>query len=212
MLKCQTMGVKCPAFAHAGVFEATDETLQSFFPDLRACAACMSQTPPKRSDLQDDLFQVGAVVLIEKGPQFNPRHESGASFRSFIRVRICGALTDAKKREVKQSLREVAMSYAPVDAISASHPASVFEYPDPQGDFEDRLATDLSFTDALPDILKSLTPRERQVFSFLRQEWQHHEIAETLNLSKGRVSQVVKQIHVKLATAGERLDFNVSGG
>lgn len=214
MLKCQSIGMKCPSYNHEGIFKADDETLKSFFPDLSACATCMSKTPPKRMDLEDDLFQVGALTLIDKGPQFNPAHESGASFRSFIRVRICGALMDAKKREIKLSHREVPTAYVPVNQMSENqmsetHTASVLQYPDPQADFEDRLAADLSFREVLPHLLKLLTPGERKVFSYLREDWQHHEIAETLNLSKGRVSQVVKQIHVKMITAGKRLDLNV---
>ena len=208
MLKCQSIGVKCPPYNHEGIFEANDETLKSFFPDLSACAVCMSQTSPKRLDLEDDLFQVGALTLIDKGPQFNPAHESGASFRSFIRVRICGALMDAKKREVKLSCREVPTAYVPVNQRSETHTASVLQFPDPQADFEDRLAADLSFTEVLPQLLKRLTPGERKVFSYLCQDWQHHEIAQTLNLSKGRVSQLVKQIRVKMTTAGKRLDLN----
>lgn len=209
-LKCQSSGVRCPAYEHHGVFEADDETVRSFFPDLKYCAGCIGKTPPKRSDFEDDLFQVAAFVLIDQGPKFDPAHKSGASFRSFIRVRICGTLMDAKKREVKQSLREVPMSYAPINAPwDSEDPASVWQIPDPDAAFEDRLAADLSIAEALPELLKMLTPGERKVFGFLRQAWQNHEIAEAMNLSKGRVSQLVKQVHVKVTTAGERFGLSI---
>lgn len=209
-LKCQSSGVRCPTYEHQGVFAADTETVKSFFPDLHHCAACMSQTPPKRLDLKDDLFQVAALTLIDTGPKFDPSHESGASFRSFIRVRICGTLMDAKQREVKQSQREVPMSYAPVPASwDCEGPTAVLEVADPRAAFEDRLAEDLSIAAILPMLLKCLTPRERDVLTYLRQEWQHHEIADVLNLSKGRVSQLVGQIRSKVATVRQRIDFNV---
>lgn len=207
-LKCQSIGVKCPSYDHQGFFKADNDTVKSFFPDLSHCATCMSQTPPKRADLEEDLFQVAALTLIDKGPRFNPGHESGASFRSFIRVRICGALMDAKKREIKQSLREVPTSYVPVNETWETAAGSVLQFPDPQADFEDRLAEDLSFVSALPDVLKILTPGEQKVFSYLREDWQNHEIASVLNLSKGRVSQLVKQVIKKLTTAGQRLGLH----
>lgn len=207
-LKCQSMGVKCPPYEHQGLFEADNDTVKSFFPDLSHCATCMSQTPPKRPDLEEDLFQVAALTLIDKGPRFNPGHESGASFRSFIRVRICGALMDAKKREIKQGLREVPTSYVPVNERWETAVGSVLQFPDPQADFEDRLVEDLSFASALPDILKILTPGEQKVFTYLREGWQNHEIAGVLNLSKGRVSQLIKQVTEKLTNAGQRLGLN----
>ena len=209
-LKCQSSGVKCPAYEHQGHFEADNNTVKSFFPDLKYCATCMSQTPPKRLDLTDDLFQVAALVLIDKGPKFDPLHKSGASFRSFIRVRICGTLMDAKNREIRQSLREVPMSYAPAnEPCDSEAPASVLQVPDPQAAFEDRLADELSFASALPKLLNMLTPKEREIFTYLREDWQNHEIADVLNLSKGRVSQLVKQVNMKLITVGQRLDLNV---
>ena len=209
-LKCQSSGVRCPPYEHQGFFEADNDTVKSFFPDLTYCATCMSKTPPKRLDLEDDLFQVAALALIDKGPKFDPSHESGASFRSFIRVHICGTLMDAKKQEIRQSLREVPMSHAPVNETwDADDPVSVLQVPDPQAEFEDRLVEALSFTSALPEILKMLTPSERKVFTYLRDEWQNHEIAEALNLSKGRVSQLVKQVNVKLTAVGQRLGLNV---
>ncbi len=207
-LKCQSMGVKCPSYEHQGLFEADNDTIKSFFSDLSHCATCMSQAPPKRPDLEEDMFQVAALTLIDKGPRFNPGHESGASFRSFIRVRICGALMDAKKREIKQSLREVPTSYVPVNETREPAAGSVLQFPDPQADFEDRLAEDLSFASALPDILKILTPGEQKVFIYLREGWQNHEIASVLNVSKGRVSQLVKQVIEKLTTTGQRLGLN----
>ena len=215
-LKCQLIGVKCPPYKHHGIFRPDNETVKSFLPDLTYCAACIANTPPKRPDLHDDLLQVAALTLIDKGPAFDPDHKSGANFRSFIRVRICGALMDVKKKEVKHCLQEIPTSneewYADrewdVDEITnaAREPKqiSLLQFPDPQAEFESRLIRDISFAAALPEFLKILTPRERKVFTYLREDRQNHEIARMLNISKSRVSQLVKQITSKLTTAAQR--------
>lgn len=215
-LKCQSMGVKCPSYKHHGIFRPDNETVKSFLPDLAYCAACIANTPPQRADLHDDLLQVAALTLIDKGPTFDPDHKSGANFRSFIRVRICGALMDVKKKEVKHRLQEIPTSNEEwytdkewtADEITnaARDPkhTSLLQFPDPHAEFESGVIRDISFAAVLPELLKMLTPRERTVFTYLREDRQNHEIARMLKLSKSRVSQLVKQITSKLTNAAQR--------
>jgi len=206
-LRCQLRGVKCPPYKHQGIFLPDNETVKSFLPDLKYCAACIANAAPRRSDLREDLFQVASLTLIDKGPTFNPGHESGANFRSFIRVRICGALMDAKEREVRHSTREVSMPDEEWDPHEMSDSADETEieflcqFPDPHAEFENRLIRDISFASVLPKLLKILTPRERKIFIYLRENRQNHEIAKVLNISKSRVSQLVAQVTLKLTNA-----------
>jgi len=206
-LRCQLRGVKCPPYKHQGIFLPDNETVKSFLPDLKHCAACIANAAPRRSDLREDLFQVASLTLIDKGPTFNPGHESGANFRSFIRVRICGALMDAKEREVRHSTREVSMPDEEWDPHEMSDSADETEieflcqFPDPHAEFENRLIRDISFASVLPKLLKILTPRERKIFIYLRENRQNHEIAKVLNISKSRVSQLVAQVTLKLTNA-----------
>lgn len=206
-LRCQLTGVKCPPYKHQGVFLPDNETVKSFLPDLTYCATCIANATPRRNDLREDLLQVASLTLIDKGPTFNPEHESGANFRSFIRVRICGALMDAKEREVRHSTREVSLpdeEWNPQETLdSADEPEikSMWQFPDPHAEFENRLVRDISFASALPELLKILTPRERKVFTYLRENQQNHEIAKVLNISKSRVSQLVAQVTLKLTNA-----------
>jgi len=163
-LKCQLAGIKCPPYKHKGVFYPDDDTVKSLLPDLEHCAACMAYTPPQRPDLRDDLLQVASLTLVEKGPAFNPTHESGANFRSFIRVRICGALTNAKEREVRYSDRETLESDEEWDTDKTSEASRnpkiglLLEVPDPYVEFEDELVRNISFASALPELLQTLTP------------------------------------------------------
>lgn len=210
-LRYQLTGIKCPPYKHQGVFQANNETVKCFLPDLMHCAMCIANAAPQRTDLQDDLLQVASLTLIDKGPAFNPDHKSGANFRSFIRVRICGALMDAKKREVRHSIREVPLPdeewslYDTLDAEDDPVRESLSQFPDPHAEFENKLLQDISFASVLPELLKTLTPRERKVFGYLRENQQNHEIATVLNISKSRVSQLVTQVTLKLKTAAQRL-------
>lgn len=209
-LRCQLTGVKCPPYKHQGIFLPDNKTVKSFLPDLTYCAACIANAAPQRNDLREDLLQVASLTLIDKGPTFDPEHESGANFRSFIRVRICGALMDAKKREVRHSTREVSMPdeewnpHKTSDSADEPEIKSLWQFSDPHAEFENRLVRDISFASVLPELLKVLTPRERKVFIYLRKNRQNHEIAKALNVSKSRVSQLVAQVTLKLTNAARR--------
>ena len=210
-LRCQLRGIKCPPYKHEGIFQPDDEAVKSLLPDLTYCAACIANAAPQCSALHDDLLQVAALTLIDKGPKFEPEHESGASFRSFIRVRICGALMDEKKKEERHNVCEVLVSDEACDDHGTSNAArdpksgSLLEFPDPHAEFETELVQNISFASALPKLLKTLTPREREVFAYLCENQQNCKIAEILNLSAPRVSQLVTQVTQKLRKAGQRL-------
>ena len=79
------------------------------------------------------------------------------------------------------------------------------QVPDLKSEFEDEVVQDISFREALPKLLQTLTERERDVFACLRENQQNYEIAEALDLSESRVSQLVTQVTQKLRHAGQRL-------
>lgn len=210
-LRCQLKGIKCPRYKHQGIFRPTDEMVKPLLPDLRQCATCMGSAVPQRPDLQDDFLQVASLTLIKKGPAFNPAHRSGASFGTFIRPRICGALMDEKSRELTHSNRELSTfdgSWDLPEDMEAEVNQDIgrlWEVPDAHAEFEEALVRNLSFAAALPKLLKMLTPREREVFACLRENQQNCEIAKVLTLSEARVNQLVKQVTLKLTHVGQRL-------
>lgn len=210
-LRCQYPGIKCPHYKHEGVFHPDNETVKQFLPDLNWCADCMAYANPQCPDIRDDLLQIASVVLIEKGPRFNPTHQSGASFGTFIRPQICGILRNAKEKELLHSRREVPYKdeesglYGDVDAETNRDVGWLQQVPDLKSEFEVELVRDISFRETLPKLLQTLTERERDVFACLRENQQNYEIAEALNLSESRVSQLVTQVTQKLRNAGQRL-------
>jgi len=213
-LRCQLKGAKCPPYKHQGRFHADDETLTRFHPDLQRCAACMAFAPPRLPSFRNDLFQIAAVTLIEKGPEFNPWHTSGASFGSFIRPRICGRLMNAKRKELyyyRRYLFDADEAQASQDAAEPEGDRDVGFLaltPDPQPHFEDKVIWDMwnvDFERALPQLLQRMTPRERQVFNLIRADTRNCDIAKTLNLSRGRISQLTQQVELKLRQESEKL-------
>ena len=210
-LRCQYPGIKCPHYKHQGVFHPDDKTVKQFLPDLNWCADCMAYANPQCPAIRDDLLQIASVVLVEKGPSFNPRHQSGASFGTFIRPQICGSLRNAKEKELLHSRRELRYVdeasdlYGDVEAEADWDVGWLQQVPDLKSEFEDKLVRDISFRETLPKLLQTLTEREREVFACLRENQHNCEIAEALNLSESSVSQLVTQVTQKLTKAGQRL-------
>lgn len=206
-LRCQTKGVRCPPYIHKGVFKATDETLTSFERDLNWCAKCTACAPPALPSFQKDLLQIARITLWKKGPAFDPNHQEKASFRSYILPWVCGALTRATNREVQQSCRftpiscQVGSSQKSSKARKNRQEEILFALPDKQTDFVDTLIWELwnaAFEKALPCLLQCLTKREQQVFTCTRANMKQIDISEKLDLSKPRVSQLLKQVERKL--------------
>lgn len=214
-LRCQREGANCPPFKHNGIFYPDNESIKRLLPDLNRCADCTAYVAPRLPSFRDDFLQVASITLVEKGPAFDPTHESCASFGTFIRPRICVSLTNAKRKEFIHHGRE---SLEPIggwdvhnagDAEGETDGAFMSNVPDRETEsFVDALVWDISvanFEGALPQLLDALTPRERQVFIFIREDMRNADIAETLHLSPGRVSQLVNQVEVKLKGACQAL-------
>ena len=205
---------KCPHYKHQGVFHSDDETVKKILPDLNWCANCTAYANPQCPDIRDDLLQIASVVLVEKGPKFNSLHQSGASFGTFIRPQICGILRNAKEKELLHSRRELPYVdkasdlYGDVDAEANRDDGWLPQVPDLKSEFEDELVRDISFRETLPKLLQMLTPRERDVFARLRENQQNYEIAEALNLSESRVSQLVTQVTQKLRECRAKVRFS----
>lgn len=213
-LKCQLTGAKCPPYSHEGEFQPNNSTLTGLLPDLRRCANCIAYEPPSLPAFRDDLIQIASITLLEKGPAFNPAHQSGASFGTFIRPKICGSLTNAKHKELKHYTRECPETYMGVDANKALYVEDekgidfIQNVPHPDAEyFIDRLIWEIfvaNFKKTLPQLLKTLTHREQQVFTCIREDMPKCDIAKMLKLSPPRISQLTRSVEVKLREACQR--------
>ncbi len=213
-LKCRSAGAKCPPYSHNGKFYPTNISITDLLPDLRRCANCIAYTPPSAPSFQDDLIQIASITLLKKGPAFNPAHESGASFGSFIRPQICGSLMYAKRRELKKLAQEVPGSYIESDfnvsqnSKDKDNVTRILNVSDPNTEFfEDRLIWEITvanFKKCLPQLIETLTDREKQVFDCLLEDMPNCDIAKMLKLSPPRISQLTKNIIQKLRAACQK--------
>lgn len=213
-LRCQSNGANCPPFKHSGVFHPNNENIERLLPDLNRCADCAAYVAPKLSSFRDDFLQIGSITLLEKGPTFNPEHESRASFGTFIRPRICVSLMNAKRKELRHQGREqlVPTNGWDMDEIAdTAEDTAVASIPNildlTTESFVDALIWNISianFERTLPQLLNELTPRERQVFIFIREDMRNADIAEVLHVSPGRVSQLTNQVETKLKQACQK--------
>ncbi len=213
-LRCHLPGAKCPSYSHQGEFLLNNATITDLLPDLRRCANCTASDPPTLPAFRDDLIQIASITLIQKGPMFDPKHESGASFGTFIRPRICGSLIYAKRRELKHLTRESPESYLVPDANGALNIENEREieliqnFPDANAEcFVDELIWEVSvanFEKVMPQLLKALTHREQQVFTYIREDMPNCEIAKMMKLSNPRISQLVRNVEQKLRKGCQR--------
>lgn len=213
-LRCQSKGANCPPFKHDGVFHPSNENIKRLLPDLNRCANCTAYVAPKLPSFRDDLLQIASITLLEKGAAFDPAHESRASFGTFIRPRICVSLMNAKRRELRHQGREQlepTTGWDTHEATDIADDTEIASLPNTLDwtteSFVDALIWDISianFECLLPQLLNELTPRERQVFLFIREDMRNADIAEALHLSPGRVSQLTNQVETKLKRACQK--------
>ena len=207
-------GKKCPSYTHEGIFEANNETLIYFERDLNRCAQCIAYENPALPSFQEDLLQIARIILWKKGPLFDPNHETKASFRTYILPWICGELAKAKKREVQHCQRFMPPSsegnfpYEGAEIKSEPQERIISCTVDPHSNFVDKLIWEMwnaDFEKHLPELLQCLTNREEQIFTLIRVNMKQCDIAETLALSKPRVSQLLKQVERKLSRECQNL-------
>ena len=215
-LKCQLKGANCPPYSHKGKFQPNNATITALLPDLRRCANCIAYDSTSLPAFRDDLLQIASITLIAKGPVFNPKHESGASFGTFIRPRICVSLINAKRKELKHQARECSDCYTKPDVDQAPCQNDkdernidfLLNVPDVNAEcFVDRLIWEVSvanFEKVLPQLLEVLTQREQQVFACIREDMPNCDIAKVLKLSPPRISQIARNVEQKLREACQR--------
>ena len=209
-LRCYLQGIKCPAYKHVGTFIPTDESVTPLMADLRHCANCMAYASPARPDLADHLLSDASLVLMQKGPSYDPQHESGANFGSFIRPQICGALMKAKDKECNYSEMESGDPYGQWDPTQSRYAevnadiGRLWNVPSPSAnpmDGSDYKVFAADFKALQRQLLKKLTPNERHVILRVRKGVPNIDIAAEMGLTPGRTSQLKHQAFAKLQAA-----------
>lgn len=175
---------------------------------IKQCVRCATCDHPRLRALRDDFRQLAYLTILEEEPNYDPCHESGASFITFMKSRVCGHLWSERRKELKYTAFSMDPPSKPdanpnplVAALTAGACASE--------SLEDEVCEKIEIEDfrsVLPHLLTGLSKKERQAIALKYfQDCSGVEIARQLSVSEGRVSQLLKSALSKLKKAHSRL-------
>lgn len=177
---------------------------------IRQCVSCATRGDACLEARRDDFRQLAYLTILEEMPKYDPAHPSQASFITFIKSRVCYKLWSQRRQELKYltfPLEEVSVSHSHTDAPAGlnSLTAALYNAACDAESMEDSVIDEIhiqQFQERLPVMLKRLSDQERKA---VRLKYFHDytgsQIAETLGVSKGRVSQLMKTALEKLKNA-----------
>ena len=190
---------KCP-------FYVVPENPLSAESSIDQCTNCAISNKAQLQSFKEDLRQFAFLVVLEETPKYDPDHPSGASYITFIKARVCTRLYSERNKLLRQVPFEhqeetdddAGCEHNPLmDNLTAQAHAieDVAESVTQQIEIE-------TLRKHLPKLMDRLTHKERSVIEMkFFQEFSGMEIAEILEVSEGRVSQITKSALEKLGKA-----------
>lgn len=196
---------KCPFYIEPGSPLSATKSIDR-------CVACATRRDQRLQCLKEDLRQIAYETVFEADPAYDPAHESGASFTTFIRSQVCGKLWDEGQKHLQST------PFLSLDDTNCAESQFYQSGPDPLGNnpLIDRLVADAcqcggvdeevirhveieQFEQLLPQLLADLSERERRALKLRFFEGKKGvEIAKVLGVTKGRVSQLINTACAKL--------------
>ena len=168
------------------------------------CVRCATHGHCRLEGMRDDFRQIAYLTILEDEPKYDPQHESGASFITFMKSRVCGALWSERRKALK---------YTPFSMDPPSEPDA---RPNPllavltaeacaSKSLEDEVCEKIEVEELrsfLPQMLSRLSKKERRVIELKYfKDASGRDIATQLRVSEGRVSQLLKSALGKLRKA-----------
>ena len=178
------------------------------------CVDLGARRNTKLQTRRDDFRQLAYLTILEETPKYDPTHPSQASFITFIKSRVCHRLWSQRRQELRYlpcSFVESGTSEFADDAPTALNPltAELYNAAVAAESLEDEVIEEIhieQFREQLPAMLNRLTEQEQEIVRLKYfQDQTGTQIAETLGVSKGRVSQLMKSLLVKLKSVYLRL-------
>ena len=170
------------------------------------CVACVSCGNQRLQHMKNDLHQIAYLTILELSPKYDKDHQTGASFATFIRSRVCGKLWDEKKKQLK-SIPFPMLEPVREDNHVASNPlADGLTAAACQCQTIDETVTEhvdlAAFKSMLPQLLRALSKKEGMVLKLkFFKGCKAVDIAKQLGISEGRVSQLSSSALAKLKKA-----------
>ncbi len=187
---------KCPFYIQPTALSTAEKSIDR-------CVTCVAGGNQQLQSLKEDLRQTALLTICEQTPKYDPDHEKGASFSTFIRSRVCGKLWSERTKYLKfipfstYEDTENAQSLANnplVDEMVAD--ACQCEGVDERAT---RCVEVEQFKQQLPQFLERLSERERLILKLKFFERKTGVgIAKILDVSEARVSQLIKTTLAKL--------------
>jgi RNA polymerase sigma factor (sigma-70 family) len=178
-----------------------EELLNEYTPELMHLARRFSYGD---AQLSDDLFQEGAIGLINAARRFEPSR--GVKFSTLARRHIKGRMLNYVRRESRQSqclsLHEACYSAGETDEQNPPQedclPITACRAITEIGHFLFNVDL-LMLQHPLRAMAEILTPRQYQIFSMRYSDgFTPSEVAHTLNISPARVTQALNEAVAKL--------------
>ena len=196
---------KCPFHIEPGSPLSATESIDR-------CVACVTRRDQRLQCVKEDLRQIAYETVFKAAPMYDPAHESGASFITFIRSQVCGKLWDEGENYLES------IPFLSLDDTSRAESQFYQGGPDPLGNnsLVDGLLADRcqcggvdeeiirhveveQFERLLPQLLACLSEKEKMVLELKFFEGKKGiEIAKVLGVTKGRVSQLINTACAKL--------------
>ena len=171
---------------------------------INKCVQCATRGDCRLQGMRDDFRQIAYLTILEDEPKYDPAHESGASFITFMKSRVCGQLWSERRKALK---------YTPFSTDPLSEPDA---RPNPllavltaeacaSKSLEDEVCEKIEVEElrsVLPQLLDRLSEKERCVIELkFFKDASGRDIAKQLRVSEGRVSQLLKSALGKLRKA-----------
>lgn len=190
---------KCP-------FHITPNQSSTAEKSITRCVECVTCGSQRLQQMKSDLHQIARLAIAENSPKYSSAHQTDASFTTFIRSRVCGKLWAERKKHLK---------WIPFSTIEEAQETQEF-VANPLVDgliaaawqcegIDETAARHLDlekFKTLLPKLLSCLSEKEGMVVRLkFFEELTGVEIAKTLGISEGRVSQLSRRALAKLERA-----------
>ncbi len=170
------------------------------------CVSCVCRNNTYLKSHDEDLRQLAFLTILEETPNYDPHHPSGASFITFIKAKVCIRLW----REQRKLLKEMPYSHQecsednnekkknPLEASLIAQACAIENMAD---NVIQQIEVEF-LRKCLPKLLEKLTKKEKRVIQMKFFETHSGvQIAQELNISEGRVTQLTHNALAKLGKA-----------
>ena len=174
---------------------------------IAQCVRCITHGNPRLQSLKEDFHQTAYEAILKAKSEYNQLDQRGASFTTFVCNRVCGTFWNARRKALKAG-----MPFPMTEDVRDTEPHT-------NNPLVDALVADAcqcdgvneqvircieveQFDRLLPQLLARLSEKEQMALKLRFFEGlKITEIAEVLDVTKGRVSQLIYTAFTKLKKA-----------